>query len=224
MRILIVEDYPPLRDSLVRTLKDESYGVDAASDGEEGLWYAEGNDYDAIVLDIMLPKKDGIEVLKALRAGGDATPVLLLTALGGSEDVVRGLDAGGDDYLTKPFSLEVLLARIRAMVRRRYQQRSPELILGAITINTAAQTVCVADEDITLTAREYALLEFLSRRVGEVVSRSEIWEHIYAFHSEATSNVVDVYIGYLRRKLGEAAKQIETLRGRGYRLREGEGS
>ena len=224
MRILIVEDYPPLRDSLVRTLKDEAYGVDAASDGEEGLWYAQGNDYDAIVLDIMLPKKDGIEVLKALRAGDDATPVLLLTALGGSEDVVRGLDAGADDYLTKPFSVEVLLARVRAMVRRRYQQRSPELVLGAITIDTAAQTVHVAGENVVLTAREYALLEFLSRRVGEVVSRSEIWEHLYAFHSEATSNVVDVYIGYLRRKLGEAAAQIETLRGRGYRLNPGEAS
>ncbi len=222
MRILIVEDYPPLRDSLVRTLKDEAYGVDAAGDGEEGLWYAQGNDYDAIVLDIMLPKKDGIEVLKALRAGGDATPVLLLTALGGSEDVVRGLDAGADDYLTKPFSVEVLLARVRAMVRRRYQQRSPELVLGAITIDTAAQAVHVAGEDVALTAREYALLEFLSRRVGEVVSRSEIWEHLYAFHSEATSNVVDVYIGYLRRKLGEGASQIETLRGRGYRLNPGE--
>jgi two-component system OmpR family response regulator len=224
MRILVVEDYPPLRDSLVRTLKDEAYGVDAAGDGEEGLWYAQGNDYDAIVLDIMLPKKDGIEVLKALRAAKNATPVLLLTALGGSEDVVRGLDAGADDYLTKPFSVEVLLARVRAMVRRGYQQHSVELKIGEITIDTAGQTVHVEGEEVSLTAREYALLEFLSRRVGEVVSRSEIWEHLYAFHSEATSNVVDVYIGYLRRKLGSAAGQIETLRGRGYRLRAGEPS
>ena len=166
-------------------------------------------------------KKTGIEVLQALRAEGNEIPVLLLTALGANEDVIRGLDAGADDYLTKPFNVEVLLARVRAMVRRGYQQHSPKIEIGEIILDTAAQSVSAAGQDVTLTAREYALLEFLVRRVGEVVSRSEIWEHLYAFHSEATSNVVDVYIGYLRRKLGEAGKQIKTLRGRGYRLTTG---
>ena len=220
MKALLVEDYEPLRSSLAKGLQENGYAVDAAADGEDGLWYAQSNEYDVIVLDLMLPKLDGLTLLKKLREGGSQDPVLILTARDAVSDRVRGLDLGADDYLVKPFSFDELLARVRAMVRRRYQDRNPAIEAGSLRIDTTAQRVFRDGEEVRLTAREYSLLEFLARRAGEVVSRTDIWEHLYEFDSACTSNVVDVYIGYLRRKLDIPGRPsvIETLRGRGYRL------
>lgn len=220
MKALIIEDFEPLRTSLSKGLQENGFAVDAAADGEEGLWYAKGGQYDAIILDLMLPKLDGLTLLKKLRDEGSQHPVLILTARGEISERVKGLDLGADDYLVKPFSFEELLARVRALLRRRYQERSPVIEVGGLRIDTAAQRVFRGAKEIRLTAREYALLEFLARRTGEVVSRVDIWEHLYDFDSDRMSNVVDVYVGYLRRKLDVPGRKstIETLRGRGYRL------
>ena len=222
MKVLLIEDYEPLRASLAKGFRDEGLAVDVATDGEEGLWHAQGGTYDVIVLDLMLPKIDGLTVLRRLRAAGSQDPVLILTARDAVADRVEGLDLGADDYLTKPFSFDELLARLRALVRRRYQDRNPAIDIGPLHVDTAAQRVLRDGEEVSLTAREYSLLEFLARRGGEVVSRTDIWDHLYEFDSESTSNVVDVYIGYLRRKLDrpDGDSIIETVRGRGYRLRE----
>lgn len=222
MRLLVVEDYEPLRKSVVQGLREAGYAVDSSGEGDEGLWYARSNDYDAIVLDIMLPKVDGLTILQRVRKEGRRTPVLLLTARDTVQDRVSGLDLGADDYLIKPFAFEELLARVRALARRRYEKPDPVIRVQDLELNTSARSAQRAGEAIDLTAREYALLEFLAMRAGEVVSRSEIWEHLYEFHSEADSNVVDVYIGYLRRKLEKpnVAKLICTHRGHGYRLGE----
>jgi len=220
MRILVVEDYEPLRKSLEQGLREAGFAVDAAGDGEEGLWYAQGNEYDVLVLDLMLPKLDGLSILKQLRAEGRQSHVLILTAKDALEDRVRGLDLGADDYLVKPFAFEELLARIRALIRREYRAKRGEIVVEDLRIDPAAQRVSRAGRTISLTAREYALLEYLALRVGEVVSRTDIWEHTYEFSSSATSNVVDVYIGYLRKKLDTEglAPLIHTVRGRGYLL------
>jgi two-component system, OmpR family, copper resistance phosphate regulon response regulator CusR len=215
MRVLVVEDYKPVRDSVAKGLREAGFGVDVAGDGGEGLWMAENNEYDVIVLDLMLPKVSGLDVLSRLRQAGCQTHVLVLTARGDLEDRVRGLELGADDYLPKPFAFKELLARVRALVRREYRRKSPTLVVGELRLDTAAQRVWVGDEEKTLTAREYALLEYLVMRQGEVVSRTDIWNHLYDWLSAATSNVVDVYIGYLRKKLASPSL-IQTVRGRGY--------
>lgn len=220
MRVLIIEDYAPLRKALIRGLKESGFSVDATGDGEEGLWYAESNPYDVIILDLMLPGMSGWDILQSLRQQGNTVPVLVLTARDAVDDRVKGLDLGADDYLVKPFAFEELLARLRALVRRGYQKKDPIIRIADLEIDTIRKLVRRGGNLISLTPREYALLEYLAFREGEVVSRSDIWEHVYDFHSEASSNVVDVYIGYLRRKIDKGFKQklIHTRRGMGYWL------
>jgi len=219
MRALVVEDYAPVRTAVVEGLTENGFAVDSSADGEEGLWFAQQNPYDVIVLDLMLPKLDGLGVLQKLRASGSTVPVLVLTARDGVDDRVRGLDTGADDYLVKPFAFAELLARVRVLVRRRYDA-APVIRIGDLEIDTTKRAVKRGDESIVLSAREYALLEYLALRAGQLVTRTEIWEHVYDFHSDAHSNVVDVYIGYLRKKLERegAAKLIHTRRGQGYVL------
>jgi len=220
MRVLVVEDYWPLRNSIVQGLREAGCAVDSAADGEEGLWLARSNDYDAMILDIMLPQLDGLSILQSIRSEGLATPVLLLTARDTVRDRVTGLDRGADDYLVKPFAFAELLARVRALARRRYERPDPIVRVLDLELNTSTHAVRRKGVAVDLTAREYALLEFLAMRSGEIVSRLDIWEHLYEFHSEADSNVVDVYIGYLRKKLErrDLPKLLHTHRGLGYRL------
>ncbi len=220
MRVLFVEDYEPLRASVSQGLREAGFAVDVSAEGEEGLWYAESCDYDVIILDIMLPVVDGLTILKRIRHSGRATPVLLLTARDTVQDRVRGLDLGADDYLVKPFAFEELLARVRALVRRKYAVKDPVLRVEDLEIDTARRAVSRAGQPVDLTAREYALLEFLALRAGEIVSRTDIWEHLYEFDSSVESNVVNVYIGYLRRKIERPglARLIHTRRGQGYML------
>jgi DNA-binding response OmpR family regulator len=220
MRVLIVEDYLPLSKALIQGLAEAGFAVDASADGNEALWYARSNDYDVIVLDIMLPGLDGLSVLQRLRTEGRKTPILLLTARDAIDDRVRGLNLGADDYLVKPFAFDELLARVKALVRRGYERPSPVIRVLDLAIDTATRMVSRAGHPIELTAREFALLEFLAMRAGQVVSRSEIWEHLYQFNASAESNVVDVYIGYLRRKIERdgLARLIHTRRGQGYLL------
>ena len=220
MRILLVEDYEPLRNAVAQGLREVGFAVDVTGDGTEGLWYAQGNDYDAIVLDIMLPGMDGLTILQRLRQKNQTVPILLLTARDGVEDRVRGLDGGADDYLVKPFAFDELLARVRALVRRGYGRKNPIISVGDLEIDTAKRTVSRGGTSLSLTAHEYALLEYLALRAEEVVSRTEIWEHVYDFHSMAESNVVDVYIGYLRKKIErpDLPRLIHTRRGQGYML------
>ncbi|HTM20088.1 MAG TPA: response regulator transcription factor [Kofleriaceae bacterium] len=222
MRLLVIEDYAPLRESLIRGLRDSGYAVDASGDGREGLWYAEQNAYDALVLDLMLPGVDGLEILRRLRARGDTTHVLILTARDTVADRVAGLDLGADDYLVKPFAFDELLARLRALLRRRYQSATGVIEVGDLVVDTGRRTVARAGVPVPLTAREYALLEYLACRRGAVVSRSELWEHVYDFAAEPESNVLDVYVSHLRRKIddGHATKLIHTRRGQGYLLDE----
>ncbi len=222
MRVLIVEDYAPLRAAVAKALRESGYSVDEAADGEAGFWRASSEEYDLIVLDLMLPRLDGLEVLRRLRGEGRDAHVLILTARDRVEDRVQGLDLGADDYLVKPFAMDELLARVRALVRRGYVQKSPLLCIGHVEINTNDHGVRVSGEPIELTAKEYALLEYLALRKGQVVSRMDIWRHVYDEHSSATSNVVDVYIGYLRRKIErpDRSKLIHTRRGEGYILSE----
>lgn len=220
MRLLFVEDYPPLRNSVSQALEEAGFAVDSASDGEEGLWQAKSGDYDVIVLDITLPKRDGLSILKHIRQAGHKTPVLLLTAKDTVADRVAGLNLGADDYLVKPFALDELLARVRALLRRKYDRADPTIRVRDLELNTVTRSVHRAGSRIELTVREYALLEFLAHRAGEVVPRSDIWEHIYDFASTADSNVVDVYIGYLRKKIERPGgdRLIHTKRGQGYVL------
>ncbi len=222
MRVLIVEDYAPLRVSLAKGLREAGFAVDLAADGEEALWHALDADYDAIVLDLMLPRIDGLSVLERLRKQGKQTHVLILTARDAVPDRVRGLEAGADDYLVKPFAIEELLARIQALVRRRYAAKSPAVRVADLVIDRAARRVRRGRRAIVLTAKQFALLELLALRAGEVVPRAEIWSHLYAFEDEPNSNLLDVYVGQLRRKLeaGGEPRLIHTLRGVGYVLRE----
>ena len=218
MRALVIEDYSPLLTSVVSALKDQGWAVDSAADGTEGLWFAQGTDYDAIVLDLMLPGIPGLELLQRLREGGSESPVLILTARSEVNDRITGLDSGADDYLTKPFVMAELVARVRALARRRGSTRNPVLSIGDMEIDTASRTVKRGGHDIELSPREYMLLRFLADRPDEVVSRDEIWEHVYDFNSDCQSNVVDVYIGYLRKKLEarDEPRLIHTKRGHGY--------
>jgi len=218
MRLLVIEDYAPLANSICQGLREAGYAVDLARDGTEGLALAIGTAYDALVLDVMLPGVDGFEILKQVRAAHRELAVVLLTARDSVKDRVHGLDLGADDYLVKPFAFEELLARVRSVLRRRYQ--SPDRTLGVadLTLDAVARTVTRAGKPIALSAKEFALLEYLVSRRGEVVTRGEIWEHVYDFASEPSSNVVDVYIGYLRRKIdhGHDVRLIHTRRGVGY--------
>ena len=222
MRVLVVEDSAPLRKPMVQGLKEAGFAVDVAADGEEGWWYARSGEYDAIVLDLMLPGIDGLTILKRLRKAGRQTHILILTAKDTLEDRVLGLNLGADDYLVKPFGFQELLARVRALVRRQYRTKNPVLRVGDLEIDTNTRVVRRAGRLIQLTPREYALLEFLAARAGELVTRTDIWEHVYDFHSTADSNVVDVYIGYLRKKLEypDRPRLIHTRRGQGYMLAE----
>jgi DNA-binding response OmpR family regulator len=225
VRVLLIEDHKPLVRALRQGLEDEGFAVDVAHDGEEGDHKARTAEYDAVILDLMLPKEDGLSLLQRWRRAGMTTHVLVLTARGSIEDKVRGLDSGADDYLTKPFELEELLARLRALVRRRHQVKDPVLRIHDLEIDTAGRTVRRAGQAIHLTPREYALLEFLAFHRGKVVTRSMIWEHLYDDQDENTSNVVDVYIRYLRNKIdkGFDPPLILTRWGEGYLLR-GDGS
>ena len=218
MRLLLIEDESELVRVLRQALEEEGFEVDTAADGEEGLFKAADVDYDAILLDLMLPTLDGFEVLSRLREpGGRGAPVLVLTARDGVPDRVRGLDLGADDYLVKPFDLEEMLARVRALIRRGAWRPSPRLSIGDVTIDTVARTVFRGDAVVDLTAKEYALLEYLALHAGEVVTRTRIYEHIYGEEEDTFSNVVNVYVANLRRKLG--ADVIETRRGHGYLVR-----
>ncbi len=220
MRILIVEDYAPLRKSLVRGLREAGFAVDSTGDGEEGYWFADAGAYDVIILDLMLPGMDGLSILERLRAEGNSAHVLILTAKDTVTDRVAGLDRGADDYLVKPFAFEELLARINALLRRKYQAKSPRIQVGDLEIDTRARTAQRAGRAVELTAREYRLLEYLALRKNQTVTRSELWEHLYDINAEPNSNVLDVYVGLLRKKLerGDLPRLIHTRRGLGYVL------
>ena len=220
MRVLVAEDHPSLARSLADGLRDDGYAVDLTFDGNEALHLATSNPYDAILLDIMMPGRDGFSIIHALRRGGIQTPILCLTAKDGVGDRVKGLDGGADDYLVKPFAWEELLARLRSMVRRGHGHKSTVITVGDLEIDTARKSARRGGRNIDLSAREYALLEYLAHRQGQVVSRSDIWEHLYDQHDETTSNVVDVYIGYIRSKIDRdfPTKLIHTRRGQGYLL------
>jgi DNA-binding response OmpR family regulator len=220
MRVLLVEDSRRLQQVVSATLRKGGYAVDVTGDGEEGLWFAESNDYDVVVLDIMLPGLDGLSVLQKLRKQGKATHVLLLTAKDTVEDRVRGLQLGADDYLIKPFALEELLARVEALCRRAYGTKQPRLAIGDLEIDTVGKRVVRAGQTVELTAREFALLEYLAHRAGQVASRTDIEAHIYDEQAELMSNVVDTAIYALRKKLSAVnpAPLIHTRRGLGYVL------
>jgi DNA-binding response OmpR family regulator len=222
MRILIAEDHPSLARSIADGLREEGYAVDLTHDGDEAYHLAQVNPYDGIVLDVMLPGKDGFAILKLLRAQGNATPVLCLTARDAIGDRVTGLNLGADDYLVKPFAFDELLARVRAMVRRGHGHKSSVLRVADLEVDLARKLARRGGRAIELSAREFALLEYLAHRKGHVVTRTDIWEHLYDQHDEATSNVVDVYIGYLRNKIDKdfPVKLIHTRRGQGYVLGE----
>jgi two-component system OmpR family response regulator len=213
MRVLVIEDEPDLRRGLARALREEGYAVDEASDGEEGLYKALSWDYDALVLDLLLPHLDGWEVLQRLREERK-TPVLILTARDGVPDRVRGLDNGADDYLVKPFELVELLARLRALIRRAAGQADSTLTIGDLILDTKSRQVKVSDQPVNLTAREYSLLELLVLHRGELVSRSMIYEHLFDESEDSLSNLVDVHVSNLRKKLGKDI--ISTRRGQGY--------
>jgi len=222
MRVLVAEDHGPLARSIANGLREEGFAVDLTADGEEALQWSRQNPYDCVVLDIMLPSRDGWSVLQQMRRNGSAIPVLLLTARDSVEDRVKGLNLGADDYLVKPFAWDELVARVRALVRRGHGQKSTLVQIADLEIDTASKVVRRQGKSIALSAREYALLEYLVHREGRVVTRGEIWDHLYDQADETTSNVVDVYIGYLRNKIDRdyPVKLIHTRRGLGYVLTE----
>lgn len=213
MRVLVVEDEPRLLRNLAKALREEGYAVDTAEAGDDGWYKAETYDYDAIVLDVMLPQLDGWELLARLRKKKQ-TPVLMLTARDATRDRVRGLDTGADDYLVKPFDLTELLARLRALIRRSAGKSRPELQLGDVVIDTRARAVTRAAQPVTLTAREYAILEYLALHRGEVISRTELYEHLFDENDDTLSNLLDVHVFSIRKKLGHDL--IVTRRGQGY--------
>jgi two-component system OmpR family response regulator len=222
MRVLIVEDQVKMAGLIRRGMRGEGIAADVAIKGEDALWMAEATAYDAIVLDIMLPGIDGLEVCRRLREAGVWTPILLLTARDGVRDRVAGLDGGADDYLTKPFAFAELLARLRALIRRGSVERPVELRLGDLSLDPATKRVRRGDAEISLSAKEFALLETFMRRPGEVLSRYALLEHAWDYDYENRSNVVDSYVRFLRRKIDQpfGTDSIETVRGSGYRMRE----
>jgi two-component system, OmpR family, response regulator len=220
MRVLVVEDEPAMAAVLDRGLREQGFAVDVAADGSDGLWYAREYDYNAIVLDVGLPGRDGFELLCDLRRAGSWVPVLFLTARDAVEDRVRGLDLGADDYLTKPFAFDELLARLRVMLRSGARPRPPVLTVGNLRLDPAERAASCADRQLALTAKEFALLECLMRRPGEVLTRADLIEQVWDADFDHDSNVIDVYVASLRRKLGRplGARVIQTVRGVGYRL------
>lgn len=220
MKILVVEDEKRVAQFIQKGLKEEGHAVDVSYDGEDGEFLAEINEYDLIILDLMLPKKNGIQVCKELRDQGIATPVLMLTARDSIEDKVRGLDAGADDYLGKPFAFEELLARVRALLRRRSDNKSPVLQVADLRLDPMSRKVTRKEKAIRLTTKEYALLEYLMRNPNKVLSRTLIGEHVWDMNFDPESNVIDVYVSHLRSKVdkGHEVQLIHTLRGQGYIL------
>ncbi len=221
MRILVIEDEKKVAEFIKNGLVEEGYAVDTAHDGEAGHFLATTNEYDAILLDILLPKMDGITLCTKLRSENDQTPILMLTAKDAVKDKVKGLDAGADDYLTKPFAFEELLARIRALLRKKYISQATRLQVDDLVVDTVTHTVTRAGEVVPLSIKEYALLEFLVRNAGTVVTRTMIAEHVWDINFETFTNVIDVYISYLRNKIdkGRDKALIHTVRGRGYVLK-----
>jgi len=223
MRVLVVEDEARLARNIAKALKETaSYAVDISADGEDGRHQALSNPYDLIILDLMLPKVSGLDILKSLRRQGCRVPVLILTAKDTTEDIIRGLDCGSDDYMTKPFEIGEFLARCRALVRRTYDRPDPILRVGDLSVDVSSRTVMLGDRRISLRAMEYRLLEYLVLRAGQIVSKTEILEHLYDFGAESFSNVVEVHVSALRRKLNTGSQRvgIHTVRGLGYVIQE----
>ncbi len=222
MRILVVEDEDKIAGLIRRGLREEGYAVDIAKDGIEGEFMASTNDYDVIIMDVMLPKKDGISLCTSLRVKRIATPVIMVTAKDAVSDKVKGLDSGADDYLTKPFAFEELLARIRSLLRKRDNNSAVKLRVGALEMDIISHKVSREGKEIVLTSKEYALLEYLMRNAGSVITRTMIAEHVWDINFDTDTNVIDVYINYLRRKIDDGFKNnlIQTVRGRGYIIKE----
>lgn len=222
MRILVVEDEKKVASFIQRGLEGEGFSVDVAYDGEEGVGLGEKNNYDLILMDIMLPKMDGLAAVKVLRGKGVTSPVLCLTAKDAVEDIVAGLDSGSDDYLTKPFAFAELLARVRALVRRGTQERGAEITYADLRLDPVAHKVWRNDSEIDLTAKEYALLEFFMRNPETTLTRTMIAEHVWDYTFDSFTNIIDVYVNYLRKKVDRdyAKKLIHTVRGIGYVLKE----
>jgi len=221
MRILIVEDEKKMANFIAKGLREEGYAVDLAPDGDQGWDYASANEYDLLVIDWMLPKMSGLQLCGKIRKSGSRLPILILTARDSTEDKIRGLDEGADDYLTKPFHFEELLARIRALLRRPAEIKNETVLKsGVISVDLLSRKVFSKEQEINLSQKEFALLEYLLRRKGEVVSRSQIAEHVWDIHFDPMSNTIDVYINFLRNKIDTDSSKslIETIRGVGYRL------
>lgn len=222
MRLLLIEDNGPLRHAISEYLREAGYLVDTAATGDEGLWSADGGGHDLVMLDLMLPIMDGMEILRRLRAKENPVHIIVISARDGLEDRLEALNAGADDYLVKPFPLAEALARVRALLRRNYVKKSPLMRVADVELDPMRRTVRRGDSVIDLTALEYRLLEYLFYRTGEVVTRTDIWERVFEDGTGGSSNAVDVYIGYLRKKLtaGGAPELIHTRRGQGYILEE----
>jgi heavy metal response regulator len=222
MRILVVEDEKKVASFIKRGLEEESFSVDMAYDGEEGLSMAESNPYDLILMDLMLPKMDGLAVIKELRSKGNKAPVLCLTAKDTVEDIVSGLDSGSDDYLTKPFAFAELVARVRALLRRGVQDRGAEIRYADLRLDPVAHKVWRSNKEIELTAKEYALLEYFMRNPNQILTRTMIAEHVWDYTFDSFTNIIDVYVNYLRKKVDRDydKKLIHTVRGIGYVMKE----
>jgi heavy metal response regulator len=221
MRILVVEDEKKVASFIKKGLEEEHYAVDTAPDGENGLYLAEVNTYDLMVLDLMLPKINGLELLRRVRQKGNNVPILVLTAKDSVDDIVKGLDAGCDDYLTKPFAFSELLARIRALLRRERVEKEPVLKVGDLTLAVTTHKVMREGKEIELTSKEYALLEYFMRNPDKVLTRTMISEHVWDYHFDSMTNVIDVYVNYLRKKIDKdfEPKLIHTMRGIGYMMK-----
>jgi heavy metal response regulator len=222
MRILVVEDEKKVARFIKKGLEEEHYAVDIAYDGEDGFDLAQMNEYDLILLDIMLPKLDGMEVLRRIRGNGSTVPILILTAKDSVEDIVGGLDTGSDDYLTKPFSFAELVARVRALLRRRAKEKTDILTVGDLSVSISTHRAQRAGREIELTPKEYALLEYFMRNPNRILTRTLITEHVWDYHFDPETNVVDVYVNYLRKKIdyGFEKKLIQTVRGSGYIMKD----
>lgn len=220
MRILVIEDEKKVASFIKKGLEEEHYAVDMAFDGETGLYMVETNDYDLVVLDLMIPKIDGMEVLRRIRTNKNNVPILVLTAKDSTEDIVRGLDAGCDDYLTKPFEFKIFLARVRALLRREKMDKEPILRVADLTLHPVTHKVMRGGKEIELTSKEYALLDYFMRNPNRVLTRTMISEHVWDYHFDSMTNVIDVYVNYLRKKIdkGFEKKLIHTIRGVGYIL------
>jgi len=223
MKILVIEDEKKVAGFIKRGLEEDDYSVTVVHDGVEGLKQALAGDYSLVILDLMIPKKDGLTVIKELRETGNLVPVLMLTARGTTEDIVSGLDAGSDDYLTKPFAFAELMARVRALLRRSEQDRGAEILFADLRLDPVSHKVWRSGTEIDLTAKEYGLLEYLVRNPNTVLSRAMIAEHVWDYAFDSFTNIIDVYVNYLRKKVDKdyPAKLIHTVRGQGYILREG---